>query len=91
MKEPIICRLLDKYPDEPKPGDIFPIQGVEGYHIVLPNGAMFGTHDLSSDGRGRWTVTGIPTKLTVTPSIFSNKGRPNSWHGWLTDGFFKEC
>ena len=36
-----------------------------------------------------WTWNGNEEKPTLKPSIFRTSGC--KWHGWLTDGIFKEC
>jgi len=29
--------------------------------------------------------------ITVTPSILANGGKKNEWHGYITDGVWREC
>lgn len=38
-----------------------------------------------------WTRSGTLPKVTARPSIFSNQGAQNQWHGYLTDGILEEC
>jgi hypothetical protein len=42
---------------------------------------------------GRWTRTGVPPNLTVTPSILCGTRSDGSWvyHGFLTSGKLLEC
>jgi hypothetical protein len=42
---------------------------------------------------GRWKRTGTAPRLTVTPSIGIGGGPNGGWkyHGWLSDGFLREC
>lgn len=42
--------------------------------------------DGPSTGGGRWTRTGVPPKLTVTPSIGAGPAGAFLYHGFLTDG-----
>jgi len=38
-----------------------------------------------------WTVTEHEDQtITVSPSIFVNRGRPNAWHGFLERGVWRE-
>jgi hypothetical protein len=58
--------------------------------VRLPNG-----HDWLMDGPSSngtfWTRTGTPPKVTVRPSIFARMGKPDAYHGFLTDGVLEEC
>lgn len=64
------------------------IEGLEAWFIVLPNGAGGWTTTDTSSIRGskergpRWTVTGTPPNITVSPSIDASP----EWHGWIRDG-----
>jgi hypothetical protein len=48
-------------------------------------------------GRGRpeWKVSGVWPKVSITPSIgfwgTNTKEQGFHWHGYLTDGEFREC
>jgi hypothetical protein len=42
--------------------------------------------DGSSKNGGRWSRTGVPPKISVSPSILTD-----SYHGYLTDGVLRSC
>ena len=76
--------LMWRMPDED-------VDGLEAWFIVLPNGAGGWTTTDRAGIRGtgfpaqkgpRWTVTGTPPNITVTPSIDASP----QWHGWIKDG-----
>jgi hypothetical protein len=47
----------------------------------------------SGSGRAEWKVTGEWPKVTLAPSIgiHGPNGEKYHWHGYLTDGVFREC
>lgn len=51
-----------------------------GVVLPAPSGMMFPMDYPSSDGG--WTRTGVPPKITLSPSI----NHVDVWHGWLRDG-----
>lgn len=63
--------------------------------VRLPNGADWLVDGPSRNSDGTlgpgWQRTGVPPKVTVRPSIWAGQGRPNAWHGYLTDGVLTEC
>lgn len=84
-------------PDGFAPGDmwrdpVMDIDGLEAWGIVLPNNTVWYTTVEASGGGGRWTVTGDPPNITVTPSIWDktpgrdSAGQAREWHGWIRDG-----
>lgn len=64
----------------------------DGKHLCvkLPNGSSWYI-DGPATGGGSWTRSGTPPIVTAKPSIFANQGKPNEWHGWLTDGVLHKC
>lgn len=105
MADGISLRIVDKPPDgarEPgmmwryPPGDE---PGRECWWIVLPNNRGDGveiswrtTDRASLPPHGMWDVTGLPSLLTVSPSVDVEYWRRDStrdgsyWHGWIRDG-----
>lgn len=43
---------------------------------------------ISITGKNAWDFNGNLEKPTASPSILINQGH---WHGYLTDGVFREC
>jgi Family of unknown function (DUF6527) len=71
------------------PGDMWRDEAMdtedrESWLVMLPNGSVWYTTQTASDG-GRWDVTGVPPRITVSPSIFDH-WPGNEWHGWIRDG-----
>ncbi|NLI12014.1 hypothetical protein [Pelotomaculum propionicicum] len=56
--------------------------------IKLPNNRIWGIDFKSSDKYQSWTVTGVPPKITVYPSV--NSPGPNGYHGFLVCGFLSD-
>jgi uncharacterized protein DUF6527 len=64
------------------------VDGIECWAILLPNRAVWYTTQTTGRVGGvwqRWTVTGTPPLITVTPSI-DDRDPHNPWHGWIRDG-----
>jgi hypothetical protein len=61
--------------------------GPDGRSLAVqhPDGASWWIDGPAKDG-GRWTRTGEPPNISVTPSILSP-----DYHGFLTDGVLREC
>jgi len=61
--------------------------GSDGLSLVvrLPGGDGWPIDFLSSDG-GHWTRTGVPPRITTSPSV-NMKG---VYHGWIRDGVITE-
>jgi len=57
--------------------------GGESWLIILPDGGSWVTTQAATGG-GKWTVTGTPPRITVSPSIWHNQ--PDGWHGFIRDG-----
>jgi hypothetical protein len=62
----------------------------KSYCVRTPGG------DWHIDGdyrQGKWSRTGAPPNLTVTPSILIGQKADGGWqyHGWLRDGVLIEC
>ncbi len=80
-KRPEYWGLMWRMPGEDTPDR-------EAWFIVLPNGAGGWTTTDHAAVHGslelgpRWDVTGVPPKLTVSPSIDASP----EWHGWIKDG-----
>lgn len=55
-------------------------------YLVLPFGHFWLLDGKPSDGGKGWTITGTAPKITASPSIWCNAGKPNEFHGWLKDG-----
>lgn len=53
--------------------------------VMLPDGQDWHI-DGPSKGGGKWTRTGAPPRISVTPSILTSR-----YHGFLTDGVLVEC
>ena len=53
--------------------------------VQLPNGRVWCIDFISSEKYRSWTVTGLPPKITVCPSV--NSPGPNGYHGLLICGF----
>ena len=62
-------------------------KGSDGLSLVvrLPGGDGWPIDFLSSDG-GHWTRTGVPPRITTSPSV-NMKG---VYHGWIRDGVITE-
>lgn len=71
----------------PGAGKFWGNDGVEGLNFQCPCGcgSVLGV----SFGPGRWSWNGSRERPTVTPSILHMDGC--RWHGYLTDGEFREC
>lgn len=63
------------------------VDGLECWAIVLPNGTIWYTTERAGASGNRWTVTGEPPNITVTPSI-DDRDPNRPWHGWIRDGEF---
>lgn len=65
---------------------------VAGVQFVCPCGCGHMSYlSLSPDHPSPvWTWNGDKDRPTMKPSIF-NTGLPCRWHGYLTDGEFREC
>lgn len=50
--------------------------------VICPCNESFAMDMPATDGGGRWTRTGTPPKITLSPSI----NLVGHWHGWLRDG-----
>lgn len=63
----------------------------DGLNFVCPCGceSVLGIQFTSDRGGPCWTWNGSREKPTCTPSILHLNGC--KWHGYLTDGVFKEC
>jgi hypothetical protein len=60
-------------------------RGPDGLCLVVKTpGGEWMIDGRARDG-GRWTRTGTPPRITVTPSILCGHG-PEAYHGWLRDG-----
>jgi hypothetical protein len=63
--------------------------------VRLPNGLdwLCDGPSCSTDGKlgSGWARTGTLPNVSATPSIFSNQGAKNQWHGFLVDGNLVEC
>lgn len=57
--------------------------GAESWLVILPDGGQWITTQAATGG-GKWTVTGTPPQITVSPSIWHN--RPHGWHGFIRSG-----
>lgn len=66
----------DEYSDRPG----------ESWLVILPDGGQWITTQQASGG-GYWEVTGTPSAITATPSIFHNA--PHGWHGFIRDGMLQ--
>jgi hypothetical protein len=66
---------VDEHDSDPRP---FPHLGV-----VTPAGLVCLDCPESDPPYGKWTRTGEPPNITVTPSLNVNN---DTWHGFLTDG-----
>lgn len=53
--------------------------------VELPDGPFCIDSKVSGGSHG-WTVTGEPPNITVSPSINSNPGYPDGYHGFLQNG-----
>ena len=63
--------------------------GVVGLHFVCPCGCgRVGGVEFGPKG---WAWNGNRERPSVTPSIYFNRGGQGEWHGYLTDGEFREC
>jgi hypothetical protein len=60
--------------------------GPDGKHLVV---VTPGGHWLVDQDRHKWSRTGRPPKVSVTPSILFHGDRP--YHAFLTDGFLVPC
>lgn len=56
--------------------------------VQLPNGPW--CVDTKSSTGGFWLVDGPINKLTVHPSINSEPGREDGYHGWLQNGIISD-
>lgn len=105
MTKIIICKTSEEYFSEPIiPGRVI-LRGWNGktgrMMITLPNMDNSGVHvrlpdEPHPEGFSSWEIRkgvspdGVVTEdLTLTPSI-DCRGE-NRWHGYLTDGYLKEC
>jgi hypothetical protein len=61
------------------------------YTVRTPGGDW--VVDAPPSNGSRWTRTGTPPILTVTPSILAGRGKNGAWlyHGFLTNGFLVPC
>lgn len=57
--------------------------GGESWQVWLPDGGTWITTQ-SATGGGKWTVTGTPPMIDVSPSIWHNQ--PSGWHGFIRNG-----
>jgi hypothetical protein len=57
--------------------------------VKLPNGSDWWVDGPFAGGGGSWTRTGTPPVVTASPSIWSRRDLPNSYHGWLRDGVLR--
>ncbi len=83
----IRCRLLDHsgWADDHdlQPGDMWwmTIDGDRVLMVQIPGDECNTWYNQDN----RWTVTGEPPNITVSPSIYFPH-EPGGWHGWLRDG-----
>lgn len=65
------------------------IEGPTGLRFVCPCGCgdLAGIVFQQGEARG-WTWNGKKEGITCTPSIII---KPCGWHGYLTDGVFRDC
>lgn len=64
---------------------------IDGVHFICPCGCGREGY-LPADGTGhpqQWVFTQTPLGLTARPSIRQVGGC--AWHGWLTDGEWRQC
>lgn len=74
--------MPDKEPHQLTPGDWCWFEGLL-WAAVPTSGAV--AH------LANHTVTGTRDAPTVTPSILSRRGKPDEWHGYLTNGEWRSC
>lgn len=62
--------------------------GPDGHSLMcrLPDGHDWAMDAPSRGGGAGWTRTGVPPKITASPSIMSDK-----YHGYLVDGVLRSC
>ncbi len=86
------CMLVE-HPST-KPGDMYwsdndtkknPDMPKQSLLVVLPNGLIFDFENAKKHG---WEITGEAPYITVGSSIYSDRGGPKSWHGYLKNGEF---
>ena len=71
-----------------KPPREWDFTGADGMElaVMLPDGTEWVPDRPASNSGTPWQRNGTPPKLTVTPSILTDK-----YHGFLTDGFLVSC
>jgi hypothetical protein len=87
----VTAHKVNGYSEAQNPGDFYFCQG-SGFHRLMFQcpcgcGTMAGISLKPKEANG-WDWNGDTDKPTTTPSILINRGH---WHGYLTDGVFKEC
>lgn len=54
--------------------------------VMTPGGLVCVDCPESDPPYGKWTRTGQPPDVTVSPSLNINEGTPGAWHGFLQNG-----
>ncbi len=84
-----------RLPDIQDPADIVPSAFAPGdyalarqgarLYFTLPNGGF------ASITRQLWSIDEQPDgSITVSPSIYYNRGEPDEWHGYLERGVWRQ-
>lgn len=91
------CRMVAGYSSMEHEGDFYYTEverlGPSYISIMLP-GHMFITIPIVQGAgvRGKaWGWDGNLRSPTLTPSIFTNRGKPGEWHGFMRNGRLESC